>query len=59
MKEATTYDAKYIAWLKINHPEADLTIYSTSLLDHFPDVSALEPVPVVENSVLSPRQYRS
>ena len=48
------YDAKYIAWLKINHPEVDLTIYSTSLLDHFPDVSALNPVPVVEKSALPP-----
>ena len=53
MKEATTYDAKYIAWLKINHPEADLTIYSTSLLDHFPDVSALNPLPVVEKKCLT------
>jgi len=45
------YDAKYIAWLKINHPDADLT---TSLLDHFTDVSVLDPVPVVEESVLPP-----
>ena len=53
-KKGITYDAKYLSWLKINHPEADLTIYPSSLLDHFTDVGVLAPVSVCEENVSLP-----
>ena len=45
------YDAKYLSWLKINHPEANLTIYSSSFLDYFTYVGFLDPVSVCEEDV--------
>jgi len=45
------HDSKYISWLKVNHPEADFTIFSTepSLLDFFPDTSPLDATAVFDN----------
>jgi len=42
----------------MNHPEADLTIHSTQLLDYFTDLGVLNPVLVVEESVLPPNSEK-
>ena len=49
------FDIKYISWLKLNHPEADLSVYSTeeSLIDFFPDASLPDAVRVCSSPMLN------
>ena len=37
------YDPRYIAWLKVSHPEESFEIF-LSLSDHFPDATTPEAV---------------
>ena len=45
------YDPRYIAWLKVVHPEESCKNF-VSLIDHFPDATSPEVVPVLSDAAL-------
>ena len=46
------YDPRYIAWLKVVHPEESCENF-VSLIDHFPDATSPEVVPVSSGAGVS------